>query len=170
MPADRRRAAELLIAPLGVYADLAGISIVREAGNDVGAIPVPLIIAGGVVQVALIAGGAYVVTYVATEASKIVDGALRRQAASKAVQEADAQAIQVMNQHVQREKIAGKLIEFDAVERGVLDALQDRISNIVKQAYSPAALSSLPPWVIPAAGLVGAAAVVSALFYFLRSK
>jgi len=170
MHPERQRAAALLFAPLGVYADMAGISK-TFAANDTGSVPVPLIIAGGVVQIALIAGGAYVLTYAATEAAKIVDGALRRNSASTAVQAADAQAIAVINQHVQREKIAGKIIEFDAVERSVLDALQSRIANIVKQAYMPADLGkNLPSWVLPAAGLVGAAAVVSALFYFVRSE
>lgn len=170
MNPERQRAAALLFAPLGVYADMAGISKTYAAANDTGAVPVPLIIAGGVVQIALIAGGAYVLTYAATEAAKIVDGALRRNSASRAVQAADAQAIAVINQHVQREKVAGKIIEFDAVERSVLDALQSRIANIVKQAYLPADFGkNLPSWVFPVVGLVGAAAVVSA-FYFVRSE
>ena len=74
-----------------------------------------------------------------------------------------------MNTHVQREIAAGKVLEFDAVERSVLNALQDRVSNIVKQAFEPVSPANLPPWVVPVVGIVGAAAVVSA-FLLLRRK
>lgn len=164
VPEERIRAANLLVAPLGVYADLAGISYEYSA-NDTGALPIPLLIMGGVVSVSLVAGGAYVVTYVAKEAATVVDNALRRNAASKAVQEADAQVLQVMNAHVQREVVAGKIIEFDSVERSILDALQNRISNIVKQAYATPD-GKLPSWVVPTVGVLGAAAVAGALYLF----
>lgn len=164
VPTDRLWAAQLLVAPLGAYADLAGISYEYSA-SDTGAVPVPLIILGGVVSVTLVAGGAYVVTYVAKEAATVVDNALRRNSASKAVQEADAQALKIVESHVQREIAAGKILEFDSVERSILSALQDRISNIVKQAYQPPD-GKLPTWVVPTVGVLGAAAVASALFVF----
>lgn len=162
VPEDRLRAAQLVVAPLGVYADLAQLTYEYRA-NETGAVPVPLIILGGVVSVALVAGGAYVVTEVAREASKVVDNALRRNEASKAVQEADAQSLHVLNSHVQREVVAGKILEFDSVERSILDALQDRISNIVKQAYEPIK-EGIPTWVVPTVGVLGAAAIAGALY------
>lgn len=168
VPQDRLRAAQLVVAPLGVYADLANLGYEYRA-TETGAVPVPLLILGGVVSVSLIAGGAYVVTEVAREASKVVDNALRRNDASKAVQEADAQALHVINSHVQREIVAGKIIEFDSVERSILDALQDRISNIVKQAYEPIK-EGLPTWVLPTVGVLGAAAIAGALYVGMKGK
>lgn len=168
VPSDRLRVAQLLVAPLGVYADLAEIAYEYRA-VETGAVPVPLMILGGVVSVSLIAGGAYVVTEVAREASKVVDNALRRNDASKAVQEADAQALKIVNTHVQREIVAGKILEFDSVERSILDALQARISSIVKQAYEPTK-EGLPTWVLPTLGVLGAAAVAGALYVGVKGK
>jgi len=169
VPEERRRAAKILLAPLAVYLELADLKVTTAPSLvDTGAIPVPIIIAAGVVSVAIVAGGAYVITYVASEAAKVVDGALRRNAAAKEVQSADEQAIKVMNAHVQRDIAQGRLFEFDEAERAVLNALQDRVSNIVKQAYTPIdSNKGLPAWALPALGIAGAAAV-SALFFIRR--
>jgi hypothetical protein len=167
VPAERLRAAQLLIAPLGVYADEAKISAVYGQTEDVGAVPMPIVILGGVVAVSMVAAGGTVLWNVVDHASEVVDNALRRDSATKAVQAADGKTLEVMQNHVQREKIAGKTLEFDATERSILQALQERVGKIVAMAYAPTN-KSFPAWAIPAG--LGAAAILTALIWILKSE
>jgi hypothetical protein len=131
---DRLEAAKLLVAPLGVYADIAGLSF-RSQTTDTGAIPIPILIVAGAVAVTVVIAQAYVVMYVAEKAAFIVEGALKRNAASSEIQRADAEVLKLVNTHVQREQAAGKTLQLDEATRFALSGLQTRVGALVKNAF-----------------------------------
>jgi hypothetical protein len=163
-PAARKAAAQLVVAPLGAYAELAGLSFASHA-NDTGAIAVPVLIVGGVVAVSAIVSGAVVLYSVANRATEIVDKALKRNAASAEIQKADAQALALVNNHVQRELAAGRTLALDDATNTALGAVKTRIQQLIGLGFTdPEKPNTLPSWVLPVAGLT-AAAVVTAVIY-----
>jgi hypothetical protein len=164
---DRVRAAQLIVAPLGIYADGAQLSAVFGTTDEVGAVPIPIVILGGVVSVSLIGAGGAVLWNVVEHASEVVENALKRDSASKAVQQVDGKTLEIMQSHVQREQIAGRTLEFDATEKSILQALQERVGKIVDLAYAPTN-KGFPVWTIPAG--LGAAAILTALIWVLKAE
>jgi hypothetical protein len=164
---ERLWAAQLLVAPLGFYADRAELSAVYGRLQEVGAVPVPLIILSGVVAVAMIGAGGTVLWNVVDHASEVIDNALKRDSATKAVQAVDGKTLEILHAHVQREQVAGRTLEFDATEKSILQALQERVGKIVAMAYSPTE-KGFPVWTVPAG--LGAAAILTALVWFLKTE
>lgn len=166
---ERLEAAKLLVAPLGIYGDLAGLKFASKTA-DTGAIPIPILIAGGAVAVTVVIAQAYVVMYVAEKASAIVDGALKRNAASSEIQRADAEVIKLVNQHVQREQAAGSTLPLDEATRFALAGLQSRVGALVERAYENAESKTFPPWALPAAGLTALAVVSAIIVYRVKQR
>jgi hypothetical protein len=165
-PGERQQAAKMLVAPLGAYVQLANLRFVSSA-NDTGAIPIPLLIVGGIVAVTVVVARSYVVMYVAEKASEIVDAALKRNAASKEIQQADAEVMKLVNNHVQREQEVGKTMPLDEATRTAIRNLETRVGSLVKASYESIPTPSFPSWVWPAAGLT-AVAVVTAIIVWKR--
>ncbi len=168
-PSERLSAAKLLLLPLGVYADQSGIAIEKKAA-DTGAIPVPVLITGGAVAVAIVAAQAYVVMYVAEKALIIVDQGLKRNAATKEIQRADAEALKLVNQHVQREIAAGRALALDEATKTALAGLQTRVNELVKAGYENVQASGFPSWALPTMGLAAAAVVTAVVIYRRKGK
>jgi hypothetical protein len=164
---ERVRAAQLVVAPLGIYADAAQLSGVFDANEDVGAVPLPIVIMGGVVAVTLVGAGGAVLWNVVDHASEVVENALKRDSATKAVQSVDGKTLEILQTHVQREKVAGRTLEFDPTEKSILQALQERVGKIVAMAYAPTD-KGFPVWTIPAG--LGAAAILTALIWVLKAE
>lgn len=165
-PPERAEVARLLVAPLGVYADMAGLSFTSQA-SDTGAIPVPILIVGGAVAVTVVIAQSYVVMYVAEKAAAIVDGALRRNAASAEIQKADAEVLKLVNLHVQREQSAAKTLPLDEPTRFALSALQARVGALVKSAFDQPS-KNFPTWALPAIGVTAAAVVTAIIVYRVK--
>jgi hypothetical protein len=168
-PPERREAAQLLVAPLGVYADLAGLSF-RTQANDTGAIPIPILIVGGAVAVTVVIAQAYVVMYVAEKAANIVDGALKRNAASSEIQRADAEVLKLVNNHIQREQAAGATLPLDEATRFALAGLQTRVGSLVKSAFEAEGKSGFPSWALPTIGLTALAVVTAIIVYRVKQR
>lgn len=168
-PAERLDAARLLLAPIGVYADIARLSFTSQA-NDTGAIPIPILIVGGAVAVTVVISQAYVIMYVAEKAANIVDGALKRNAASSEIQRADAEVLKLVNQHVQREQAAGSTQPLDDATKMALSGLQSRVGSLVKNAFEQEAKSTFASWALPAIGLAAAAAVTAIIVYRVKQR
>jgi hypothetical protein len=166
---ERLEASKLLVAPLGVYGDLAGLKFASQA-NDTGAVPIPILIAGGAVAVTVVIAQAYVVMYVAEKASAIVDGALKRNAASSEIQRADAEVIKLVNQHVQREQAAGSTLPLDDATRFAMSGLQSRVGALVERAYDSEKSKSFPSWALPTAGLTALAVVTAIIVYRVKQR
>lgn len=162
---DRRRAAKLLFDPLDVYAELSGIIVKRTSPSDVGALQGGLF--AGVVIVTVIAGATAVMLYVAEKSATIVDNVLKRNAASKAIQEADAKHLEAMNLHVQREQAAQRALPFDDVEKSFMSALEARKNQLIKSAFEEAQ-KSFPTWILPVG--LGAAAILTAFVLIKKRK
>ena len=165
---ERLQAAKMVLAPLSIYADLAGISIEKRA-NDTGAIPIPVLILGGAVSVAFIAAQSYVVMYVADKAGEITDRVLKRQAAAAEIQRADAEVLKLVNNHVQREQTAGQTLALDEATKFALTGLQSRVGNLVQLGYQTET-KGFPSWALPAAGLAALAVVTAIVFLKKRNK
>lgn len=170
-PTERLSAAKLLVAPLSAYADLAGISIEQRASDtgDVG-VPVPVLILGGAVTVTIVAAQAYVVMYVAEKALVIVDNALKRNSATHEIQRADAEVLQLVNAHVQREIAAGTSLPLDEATKLALAGLQSRVGSLVQLGYQNQQEKGFPPWALPAAGLAAAAVVTAVIIYRTKGQ
>lgn len=166
---ERRHAAELLVAPLKVYADLADLSFAARA-SETGAIPIPILIVGGAVAVTVVIAEAYVVMYVAEKAAAIVDGALKRNAAASEIQRADAEVLKLVNQHVQREQAAGNTLPLDDATKFALSGLQTRVGSLVKNAFESEASKPFPSWGWPAIGVTAAAVVTAIIVYRNKRK
>jgi hypothetical protein len=167
-PSERQEAAKMLVAPLGAYIELANLRF-SSAANDTGAIPIPLLIVGGIVAVTVVVARSYVVMYVAEQAKEIVDGALKRNAASKEIQQADAEVLKLVNNHVQREQETGKAMPLDEATRTAIKNLETRVGSLVKASYENIPKPGFPSWVWPAAGLT-AVAVVTAIVVWKRKE
>lgn len=168
-PGERLDAAHALLDPVSYYAEIAGISYTARA-SDTGAIPVPVLIAGGVVAVSIVAAEAYVVIYVAEKVGTIVDNALKRADASREIQRADAEVIKLVNQHVEREQAAGQTLALDDATRLAISGLQSRVGDIVQKAYSSEQSKGFPPWVVPTAAGLAAVSIVAALVVAKKRK
>lgn len=168
-PNERLSAAKLLLAPLGVYADQANISIEKRA-VDTGAVQIPVLIVGGAVAVTIVAAQAYVVMFVADKALTIVDQGLKRNAATKEIQRADAEALKLVNQHVQREVAAGRALALDEATKTALAGLQMRVNELVKSGYETAQASGFPSWALPTMGLAAAAVVTAVVIYRRKGR
>lgn len=166
-PAERVRAAQMLVAPLGAYGEIAGLKYTATA-SDVGAIPIPILIVGGAVAVTAVIAQAYVVMYVAEKATNIVDGALKRNAASAQIQKADAEVLKLVNMHVQREQAAGKALPLDDATKTALVGLEARIGTLVKTSFQPSTTQSFPSWALPVIGLTAAAVVTAIIVYRVK--
>lgn len=159
-PSERFSVAKALLEPVAVYVELADLKISARA--ETGAIPIPVLVLGGVVAVSIVVAQAYVATVVLEKAGEIVDGALKRNAASSEVQRADAEVLKLVNNHVQREQAAGQTMPLDPATHIALTGLQARTSQTLSAAYQRAdEKSSFPPWTLPAAGLAAAAALAA---------
>jgi hypothetical protein len=164
---ERAQAARALIAPLGAYGDLAGLEFATQQ-TDTGAIPIAVLIAGGVVAVSVVIAQSYVLMNIADKAAQVVDGALRRKDASQEIQNADAEVVKLVNNHIQREQNEGKALPLDAATKAAISGLETRVGSLVKSSFESAAYQSLPKWVWPTVG-VSAVAVVTAIFITIRS-
>ena len=164
---ERVEAAKMLVAPLGVYADMAGLKFTAKA-PDTGAIPIPVLITGGAVAVTVVIAQAYVVMYVAEKAGSIVDAALKRNAASSEIQRADAEVLKLVNNHVQREQTSGKTLPLDEATRAALAGLQTRVGSLVKSAFESEASKGFPSWALPTIGLAAVAAVTAIIVYRVK--
>ena len=160
-PPERVLAARSLIDPLSAYLSAAGLSYTSRA--ETGAVPIPILIVGGVVAVTAVVAEAYVVTVACEKASEVIDNALKRDAAAKEVQRADAEVIKLVNNHGAREQAAGRRLQIDDATMLALTGLQSRIGSLVKNAFQSEGKGSLPPWVLPAAGVAAAAAIAFVL-------
>jgi hypothetical protein len=172
-PPERVAAAQLLLAPLGAYSDLAGLKMtIQNDIGDVGAvpIPIPILITAGAVAVTMVLARAGVIMWVAQKAADIVDGALLRNDASKELQRADAEALKLVNNHVQREQAAGTTLPIDEATKTALQGLQARVDSIVQASFQSAAQKGLPSWVLPAAGIAAASLVTAVLVMSRRRK
>ena len=167
-PRERLEAAQMLVAPLGAYGDLAGISFRNQA--ETGAIPIPILIVGGAVAVTAVIAQAYVVMYVAEKATAIVDGALKRNAAGSEIQRADAEVLKLVNMHIQREQAAGTTLPLDDATRQAIGGLQTRVGSLVKNAFEAEAKSNFPSWALPAAGLAALAVVTAIIVYRVKQR
>jgi hypothetical protein len=165
---ERLAAAKLLLAPLGIYADMAGISIEKRA-SDTGVIPIPVLIVGGVVAVSFVAAQAYVVMYVADKAGEITDRVLKRQAAASEIQRADAEVLKLVNLHVQREQASGQTLALDEATKFALGGLQSRVGSLVQLGYQSEQNKGFPSWALPAMGLA-ALAVVTAIVFLRKGQ
>jgi hypothetical protein len=168
-PAERVEAARLLLEPVGVYADMAKLSFTWQT-SDTGAIPIPVLIVGGAVAVTVVISQAYVIMYVAEKAANIVDGALKRNAASSEIQRADAEVLKLVNQHVQREQAAGSTQPLDEATKMALSGLQSRVGSLVKNAFEQEAKSTFPSWALPAIGLTAVAVVTAIIVYRVKQR
>jgi hypothetical protein len=166
-PVERLEAAKALVAPLGVYADLAGLQFAHSA-TETGAIPIPVLIVGGAVAVTVVVAQAYVVMYVAEKAASIVDGALKRNSASSEIQRADAEVLKLVNNHVQREQAAGGTLPLDDATRSAIAGLQSRVGSLVNAAFANEDKSKFPSWALPAIGLTAAAVVTAIIVYRVK--
>lgn len=164
---DRVMAAKMLVAPLGVYADMAGLRLDAKA-SDTGAIPIPILITGGAVAVTVVIAQAYVVMYVAEKAAAIVDGALKRNQASSEIQRADAEVLKLVNNHVQREQASGQTLPLDEATRAALAGLQSRVGSLVNSAFEREASKGFPSWALPTIGLAAVAAVTAIIVYRVK--
>jgi hypothetical protein len=164
---ERLEAAKSVLAPLGVYADLAGLQLEKRA-SDTGAIPIPVLIVGGVVAVTFVAAQSYVVMYVAEKAGEITDRVLKRQAAAAEIQRADAEVLKLVNMHVAREQAAGSTLALDQATKFALSGLQSRVGNLVQLGYQ-SEQKGFPSWVLPVAGLA-ALAVVTAIVLLKKKE
>lgn len=165
---ERLDAARAVLAPLGIYADLAGLRLEKRA-SDTGAVPIPVLILGGVVTVSFIAAQSYLVMYVADKAGEITDRVLKRQAAAAEIQRADAEVLKLVNNHVQREQVAGRTLSLDEGTKFALAGLQSRVGSLVQLGYQSAE-KGFPSWVLPAAGLAALAVVTAIVFLKQRKK
>ncbi len=158
-PEERVHAARLLLAPVQRYAELAQLSY---ATADTGAVPIPVLILGGAVAVVVVAAEAYAFMFVAEKAANIVDGALKRNDSSREIQRADAEVLKLVNQHVQREKAAGKTLPIDEPTKLALAALSSRVGSLLQNFQSQVS-SGFPPWALPAVGLAAVAALTAVI-------
>jgi len=170
-PSERFSAASLLLAPLGAYADLAGITLEKRASEtgDVG-VPIPVLILAGAVAVTIVAAQAYVVMYVADKALVIVENALKRNSAAKEIQRADAEVLKLVNTHVQREIAAGTTLPLDDATKLALAGLQNRVGSLVQLGYQNPQEKGFPSWALPAAGLAAAAVVTAVVIYRTKGQ
>lgn len=168
-PTERLSAAKLLVAPIGVYADMAGIAVEKHA-SDTGAVPVPVLILGGAVAVAVIAAQSYVVMYVAEKALVIVENGLKRNSATKEIQRADAEVLKLVNQHVQREIAANSTLPLDDATKLALSGLQSRVGALVQLGYQSEQGKGFPSWALPTIGLTAAAVVTAIIIYRTKGK
>jgi len=168
-PPERLEVARALVAPLGVYADIAGLSF-QSTAADTGAIPIPVLIVGGAVAVTVVIAEAYVVMYVAEKAATVVDRALVRNAASAEIQRADAEVLKLTNLHVQREQAAGKTLPLDDATRLAVSGLQSRVGALVKQAFSNESKQGFPAWAVPTIGLTTLAVVTAIIVYQVKKR
>lgn len=162
---ERMAAAKALVLPLGAYAEMADIRVQRETG----AVPTPLLILAGVVAVSVVAAQGYVAVVVAEHAAEIIDGSLKRSAASGELQKADAEVLRLVNAHIQREIDAGKTLPLDEATKIALANLSTRANKLVTQAYAGKPGAQFPAWALPTLGLA-AAAVVTIVLVTIRKK
>lgn len=162
----RARAARAVVAPLGAYGDLAGLSFASTV-TETGAVPLAVLIVGGVVAVSVVAAQSYVLMHIAEKAAEVVDGALKRSDASSEIQRADAEVIKLVNNHVQREQQEGKALALDSATKAALSGLESRVGSLVKSSFDNTVQKVLPTWVWPVVG-VSAVAVVTAMVVTIR--
>lgn len=163
---DRARAARALVAPLGAYGDLSGLSF-SSTITETGAVPLAVLIIGGVVAVSVVAAQSYVLMHIAEKAAEVVDRALKRSDASAEIQKADAEVIKLVNNHVQREQTEGKALPLDAATKAALSGLESRVGTLVKSSFESTGQKVLPTWLWPVVG-VSAVAVVTAIVTIRR--
>jgi hypothetical protein len=141
---EHAAAARALMTPVAVYADMAGIEF-RAEPVDTGIVPIPLLIIGGAVTVAATIAHSWILVEVAKNAAAIVDGVLRRKDASEEIQKADAEVIKLVNNHVQREQDAGKVLPLDEATKSAISGLNGRVNALVTTAYKPNVTSNTEP-------------------------
>lgn len=123
-----------------------------------------------VVAVAVIAAGA--IAYCAHQAAKVIDRQLARKADLAKLAQADAQTMQVVRAHVDRETKAGKRIPLDDASKRALEALSQRQQAIAQKVLPPMGrgieLPSIGKATAAAAGIgLGLLLGIAAAAYFI---
>jgi hypothetical protein len=132
---ERGEAVRLLMQTTAIYSqgrvDASDIQT-TSAGGDVGVWPIVV----GVCVVGL--GAMATLGYCVHEYREVVDNERQRQADMLKLKQADAQAIEVLKRHTDREAQAGKQLPLDDASRSILDALSKMQSIIAnKQSVDP---------------------------------
>ena len=126
-------------------------------GGEVAAVPVPIVAGAAVVML----GGWAFAGWCVHKYADVVDHQKQRDADFAKLKQADAQALEVLGRHAQRESQAGKQLELDAASKQVLANLgkvQELLAN--KQTVSPPSgfggfLSSVSPTQIAVGAAIG---------------
>jgi hypothetical protein len=133
-----------------------------KAGSDV-AMP---LIAIAVVTVLVAVAESAAVAYLAHEAKHVVDNYLARSQNLQELAQTDAQALKIIDRHVEREDEAKAVLPLDDAEKAALAMLEKRQSEAVKKITGATEVkdSEWPGWAIPA----GIAAAVAAGFILAK--
>ncbi|MBK8997438.1 MAG: hypothetical protein IPM35_17050 [Myxococcales bacterium] len=154
--ADRRRAATVLYRTVELIAEgnRQGLGFTTtDAKSDTGAWPVVAIVAVvGITQAAAIG-------YVAFQAAQVVDRQLQRRADLRTLLAEHAKELELVSQHVEREKLAGKPLPLDEATKASLNATIKRQNDIAAKQQGP--LSSGLPNIDAAAGGFGLGALLA---------
>lgn len=135
---DRAAAVRLLMATDVIYSrgqvDDSSIETFSNAG-DVGALQVALI--AGVAVVAL--GGLAFLGYTVHRTADVIDHNQQREADMAKLKEADAQALELVKRHADREALAGKPLAIDDATKQALSGLA-KVQELIaqKQSVDPA--------------------------------
>lgn len=153
---DRRRAATVLYRTVELIAEgnRQGLGFTTlDAKSDTGAWPVVAIVAVVAVTQAAAIG------YVAFQAAQVVDRQLQRRADLRTLLAEHAKELELVSQHVEREKLAGKPLPLDEATKASLNATIKRQNEIAAKQQGP--LSSGLPNIDAAAGGFGLGVVLA---------
>lgn len=164
---ERARAARLFGETTLIVAGAGGwtsdweqpLGFLTSSGRDVGLPPVFAAVVLTLGRVAVAAACAYV----AHQAAQVVDNALARSATLREIVQADAQALAVIDRHVERERQAGATLPLDDGSKQLLDELETRQRDL-RSRVTPPVKSGVEGSGIGVAVL--AAAVVGAFLVF----
>lgn len=153
---DRKRAAIVLYRTVELLAEgnRQGLGFTTLDGKaDVGAWPVVALVA--VVSITQAAA----IGYVAFQAAQVIDRQLQRRSDLRALLAEHAKELELVSQHVEREKLAGKPLPLDEATKASLNATIKRQNDIVAKQQGP--LSGGLPNIDAAAGGFGLGALLA---------
>jgi len=129
---ERAWAARVLYqTPLVLAESLQGEqALTTEAQSDTGALP-------AIAVVAIVVVSAVAVAYCADRAAEVIDRKLSRDADARALMQVDAQTMQIVRDHVEREQEAAQALPLDDASRTALETLRERQKVLLDRSPKP---------------------------------